>query len=84
MLQGLLGLCHHLYLAQLDIKLELARKILTLVYSHPQVCDSYHQAKARKILTLVYSHTQVCYSYHQARASQEDSHSSLLTPSGLL
>ena len=34
--QGVLALCHHLYLADIQIKLELARKILTLVYSHPQ------------------------------------------------
>ena len=33
--QGLLGLCHHLQLADIDIKLELARKLLSLVYSHP-------------------------------------------------
>eukprot|EP00090_Calanus_glacialis_P023550 TRINITY_DN363_c0_g1_i1.p1 TRINITY_DN363_c0_g1~~TRINITY_DN363_c0_g1_i1.p1 ORF type:complete len:2732 (-),score=430.45 TRINITY_DN363_c0_g1_i1:184-7587(-) len=33
--QGILALCHHLYLADIDIKLELARKILTLVYSYP-------------------------------------------------
>ena len=32
---GILALCHHLYLADIDIKLELARKILVLVYSHP-------------------------------------------------
>ena len=34
--QGILALCHHLHLADLDLKLELARKILVLVYSHPQ------------------------------------------------
>ena len=33
--QGLLSLCHHLYLADLNTKLELARKIMILVYSHP-------------------------------------------------
>ena len=32
---GLLSLCHHLQLASLDTKLELARRLLTLVYSHP-------------------------------------------------
>ena len=33
--QGILSLCHHLYLADLNTKLELTRKIMILVYSHP-------------------------------------------------
>ena len=37
----MLALCHHLYLADIDIKLELARKILILVYSHPQASGSF-------------------------------------------
>jgi len=32
---GLLSLCHHLQLASLETKLEVARRLLTLIYSHP-------------------------------------------------
>ena len=41
--QGILALCHHLYLADIDIKLELARKILVLVYSHPHAPASLYK-----------------------------------------
>ena len=32
---GLLSLCHHLQLAKLETKLEVARRLVTLIYSHP-------------------------------------------------
>ena len=41
--QGILALCQHLQMAQINIKLEIARKLLTLVYSHPQA--SAHLSK---------------------------------------
>ena len=34
--QGILGLCQHLQMASIEIKLELVRKLLTIVYSHSQ------------------------------------------------
>lgn len=37
--QGILSLCQHLQMAHVDIKLEIARKLLTLVYSHPQAAS---------------------------------------------
>jgi len=33
--QGILGLCQHLQMANIDIKLEVTRKLLTLIYTHP-------------------------------------------------
>lgn len=41
--QGILALCQHLQMASIDIKLEIASKLLTLVYSHSQA--SAHLSK---------------------------------------
>ena len=38
--QGILALCHHLYLSDIDIKLELARKIMILIYTNPQAAPN--------------------------------------------
>ena len=38
--QGILGLCQHLQMASIDIKLELVRKLLTIVYSHSHASTS--------------------------------------------
>ena len=35
--QGVVGLCHHLQWAPLDVKLEVARRVMTFMFSRPDV-----------------------------------------------
>ena len=36
LIEGILGLCQYVQMSSIDIKLELVRKLLTIVYSHSQ------------------------------------------------